>query len=82
MGSSLTLGPVEEADLVVFRRLFVDPTATGEFEWFGYRADRFRELERRWHEDGLIGDEALLTVAQEHSFCIGLVSWYWLVWLF
>jgi hypothetical protein len=37
MGSRVTLRPVEEADLVVFRRLFVDPTATGEFEWFGYR---------------------------------------------
>jgi RimJ/RimL family protein N-acetyltransferase len=75
MGSSVTLRPVEEADLDVFRRLFTDPTATGEFEWFGYRADRFRELERRWHEDGLMGVEACLTVASEDGACIGLVSW-------
>ncbi len=75
MDSSLTLRPVEEADLVVFRRLFTDPTATGEFEWFGYRVDRFRELERRWHEDGLMGAETILTVALEDSACIGLVSW-------
>jgi len=75
MGSSLMLRSVEEADLVVFRRLFIDPTATGEFEWFGYRADRFRELESRWHEDGLMGDETFLTVALGDNACIGLVSW-------
>ena len=49
MGSSVMLRPVEELDLVVFRRFLIDPTVTGEFEWFGYRADRIRELERRWH---------------------------------
>jgi len=76
MGSSVTLRPVEEADLVVFRRLFIDPTTAGEFGWFGYRADRFRKLERRWHEDGLMGDETFLTVALEDNVCIGLVTWH------
>ena len=75
MGSSVTLRPVQEADLDIFRWLFIDPTAMGDFEWFGYRTDRFRELERRWHEDGLMGDESLLTVALEDNACIGLVSW-------
>jgi RimJ/RimL family protein N-acetyltransferase len=71
----VTLRPVEESDLVVFQRLFMDPTAIGDFEWFGYRADRFRELERRWHEDGLMGDDAFLTVALADTTCIGLVNW-------
>jgi hypothetical protein len=70
----VTLRPVEEPDLAVFQRLFMDPTAAGDFEWFGYRAERFRELERRWHEDGLIGEETLLTVALAEGTCIGLVS--------
>jgi len=71
----VTLRPVEESDLAVFQRLFMDPTAAGDFEWFGYRAERFRELERRWREDGLMGEETLLTVALADSTCIGLVSW-------
>lgn len=53
MAPTVTLRLVEEDDLVVLGRLFVDPTVSGEFEWFGYRPERARELERRWKEDGL-----------------------------
>ena len=62
MASLVTLRLVEEGDLRLLGRLFVDPIATGEFEWFGHRADRLREIERRWQQDGLIGEESFLAV--------------------
>ena len=61
--------------MAVFGRVFVDSTASGEFEWFGYRTDRFKQIERRWQEDGLIGEESFLAVVLEDETCIGWVNW-------
>jgi RimJ/RimL family protein N-acetyltransferase len=73
------LRPVEEADLEQLVRLAWDPSATGEFQWFGFRMDKARETERRWHDDGLIGDESsFLAVAAGEAgdeACAGWVSW-------
>jgi RimJ/RimL family protein N-acetyltransferase len=55
--------------------MLVDPTATGEFEWFGHRADRLRDIERRWQDDGLIGEDSFLAVVLEDGPCIGWVNW-------
>ena len=33
-------------------------TAPGDYQWFGYRIATVKQLERRWYEDGLIGDES------------------------
>lgn len=75
MASLVTLRLVEEGDLRLLGRLFVDPIATGEFEWFGHRADRLREIERRWQQDGLIGEESFLAVTLDDGTCIGWVNW-------
>lgn len=75
MGSKVTLRPVEADDLPLLSRFLTDPVASGEFEWFGYRLSRVKNLERRWQEDGLIGEESFLVVALEDGTCIGWVNW-------
>jgi RimJ/RimL family protein N-acetyltransferase len=68
--------PVEGADLPQLLRMRWDAEATGEFQWFGYRIDDARRVERRWHEDGLIVSDAqsFLTVASDDD-CAGWVGW-------
>ena len=75
MGSTVRLRPVEAEDLPLLGRFLTDPKATGEFEWFGYRVSRIKELERRWHEDGLVGEESFLAISLEGGACIGWVNW-------
>jgi hypothetical protein len=61
--SRVRLRPVVESELADLVRLLWDPLAPGAFKWFGFRMKTAREIERRWHEDGLIGDESsFLTV--------------------
>jgi RimJ/RimL family protein N-acetyltransferase len=70
------LRPLEEADLPLLLRMRWDREATGEFEWFGYRMDDARRLERRWHEDGLIASDApsfLAVVSDDET--AGWLSW-------
>jgi RimJ/RimL family protein N-acetyltransferase len=76
MASQVVLRPIRREDLSLLGRLLVDPTATGEFQWFGYlQVPRLNDLERRWEEDGLIGDESFLAVSLEDGTCIGWVNW-------
>ena len=76
MGEPVSLRPVEEADLALFSRFFTDPSAPGEFEWFGFRTTRAKEIDRRWHEDGLFSqEESFLAVALEDGSCAGWVNW-------
>jgi RimJ/RimL family protein N-acetyltransferase len=72
----LRLRPVEESQLAPLLRLWWDPEVIGEFQWFGFRRDRARELERRWKEDGLIGeDSSFLAVMLDDGTCAGDVGW-------
>jgi len=76
VSNQVSLRPIEEVDLPLISRFQYDRSATGEFEWFGFRMPRAKELERRWHEDGLLGaDGAYLVVALEDGSCAGLVNW-------
>jgi RimJ/RimL family protein N-acetyltransferase len=75
MGSNVNLRPVGAEDLPLLVRFLTDPVASGEFEWFGYRVSRVKNLVRRWHEDGLIGEESFLVIALEDGTCIGWVNW-------
>ncbi len=76
MGHSVRLRPVQEADVTVLVRFFWDPTACGEFEWFGFRMADAHALERRWREDGLIGeDRSFLAVELDDGTCAGWVTW-------
>lgn len=48
----------------------------GEFQWFGFRVAKARELERRWAEDGLIGaDSSTLAIDVAAGSCVGAVGW-------
>lgn len=62
-------------DLPRLLRFLDDPHAAGEWQWFGFRTGRARELERRWSEDGLIGGEqSYLAVVAEDELA-GWVTW-------
>ena len=70
------LRPVESQDLGRLLELQWDPSAPGEFQWFGFRMDRVREFERRWQEDGLIGGAvSFLAIGLDDVGCAGWVSW-------
>jgi RimJ/RimL family protein N-acetyltransferase len=76
VGDLVKLRPVEEADLANLVRLLWDPAASGEFQFFGFRMADAREVERRWREDGLIGEErSFLAVELEDGSCAGWVGW-------
>jgi RimJ/RimL family protein N-acetyltransferase len=72
----VSLRPVQEADLALLSRFFTDPSAPGEFEWFGFRVRNAKEMESRWREDGLMGrEESFLVVAVEDGTCAGWMNW-------
>ena len=76
MTSGVRLGPIREEHLERLLHLRWDPEETGEFQWFGFRMDDAARLRRRWHEDGLIGEESsFLAVLLEDGACAGWVSW-------
>ena len=68
---------MEEAELSDLLRLMWDSESTGEFQWFGFRMGKARELERRWHEDGLLSDDkpSMLAVGVEDEPVAGWVTW-------
>lgn len=67
---------MEEHELDQLVRLLWDPEAPGEHQWFGFRMDKARDIERRWREDGLIGrDASFLAVGLEDGRCAGWVTW-------
>lgn len=70
------LKPVEERELADLVRFLCDEEASGEYEWFGFRMARVRDIERRWREDGLMGEESsFLSVGLEDGTCAGSVDW-------
>ena len=76
MSPVVTLRPVEQAELPALMRIHTDPSVPGEFQWFGFRVARARELERRWAEDGLIGpDSSTLAIALDDGTLAGVVTW-------
>jgi hypothetical protein len=58
VGDQVRLRPIEEHDLAHLVRLLWDPEAPGEYQWFGFRMDKVRDIERRWRDDGLIGEDS------------------------
>lgn len=76
MADPVSLRPVQESELVELVRLLWDPSAPGEFQWFGFRMPTVREVERRWHDDGLIGGaSSFLAVIIQDDTCAGWVTW-------
>jgi RimJ/RimL family protein N-acetyltransferase len=74
MDNSVVLRPVDEDGVRIVERLTQDPASTGEFAWFGWRAD-LRQYRRRWAEDGMLGEDGgfLLIVGDEDR--LGFVNW-------
>ncbi len=76
MEDGVRLRPVNESDLALLVRFEWDLDAVGEFQWFGFRMDKAREIERRWREDGLIGAEmSYLAVVVNDEALAGVVDW-------
>jgi RimJ/RimL family protein N-acetyltransferase len=76
VGAVVKLRPIVEADLPGLLRLLWEPDGPGEYQWFGFRMDDARELERRWRHDGLIGDDSsYLAVEDDDGACAGWVTW-------
>jgi RimJ/RimL family protein N-acetyltransferase len=71
--SQVTLRPVAERDLGLLARLFTDPAATGEFEWYGWQDSRW--LRRLWDDNGLLGDDGGTLMADHAGETLGFVSW-------
>ena len=71
------LRPVDEDDLAALLRFRWDPATAGEYQWFGFRIDDARALERRWQHDGLIGSDSasFLAVGGADGACAGWVTW-------
>lgn len=75
MDDVVTLRPVAEADLPELLRMLWDRTVTGEFQWFGFRVQTMKQLERRWHDDGLIGEQLSYLTVDVDGAVGGWVNW-------
>jgi [ribosomal protein S5]-alanine N-acetyltransferase len=65
---------VRADDLDPLERFATDPSAVGEFEWFGFSDPSARR--RLWEENGLLGAEAsILAVALPDDTFAGIVTW-------
>ena len=71
----VTLRPIEEAELRQLVRLVWDPAASGEYESFGFRMDWAAQLECRWQQDRLIGDDRSFLAVEASGECAGWVNW-------
>jgi ribosomal-protein-alanine N-acetyltransferase len=74
--AGLHLRPIEEQEVAQLVRLLWDPDGPGEHQWFGFRMDKARDIERRWRDDGLVGNgSSFLAVGLEDGICAGWVTW-------
>ncbi len=69
------LRPVAAGDLPRLLTLVHDADAAGEYLWVGHRVDRARHLERRWHDDGLIGEPQSYLSVTADDVLAGWVTW-------
>jgi RimJ/RimL family protein N-acetyltransferase len=70
----VTLVPVAEDDLALLYRLTSDPSATGDYEWFGWENPwKFR---RRWEDNGLLGDDSGVLMVRRGEDGLGFVAWH------
>jgi len=76
MTDLVRLRPIEESELADLLRCYWDLEVTGEFQWFGFRLAKAREVERRWAEDGLVGAQSgRLAVGLDDGGYAGDVDW-------
>lgn len=73
MDDQVSLRPVGEDDLPLLYRLTSDPTATGEYEWFGWQDPG--EFRRPWAENGLLGEDGGMLIVAKGAEALGLMNW-------
>jgi RimJ/RimL family protein N-acetyltransferase len=71
--NQVTLRPVVESDLDLLGRLFTDPAAAGDFEWYGWQDGRW--LRRKWEDNGLLGEDGGTLMTERAGETLGFVSW-------
>jgi RimJ/RimL family protein N-acetyltransferase len=71
---AVVLRPVRADDLALLERFATDPSAPGEFEWFGFNDPSAGR--RRWEQNGLLDAESsILAVALPDETFAGIVTW-------
>jgi RimJ/RimL family protein N-acetyltransferase len=73
MDDQLRLRPVGEDDLPLLYRLTSDPSATGEYEWFGWQDPG--EFRRPWAENGLLSEDGGMLIVAKGAESLGLMNW-------
>jgi RimJ/RimL family protein N-acetyltransferase len=73
MDDQLRLRAVGEDDLPLLYRLTSDPSATGEYGWFGWRDPG--EYRRPWEENGLLSDDDGVLVVAKAAESLGFMNW-------
>lgn len=73
MADQVALRPVSEDALSFLYRLTEDPTATGDFQWYGYHDPHVRR--RGWEQNGLLSDDGGTLLVTKDDDRLGLVSW-------
>jgi len=69
----LRLRPVGEDDLPLLYRLTSDPSATGEYGWFGWQDPGV--YRRPWEENGLLSDDDGMLVVAKGAESLGFMNW-------
>jgi RimJ/RimL family protein N-acetyltransferase len=73
MNAELRLRPVTEEDLTLLDKLYSDPAATGEHEWYGWMDTRW--LRRQWDENGMVGEDGGMLMVACGDDTLGFVTW-------
>lgn len=74
MDDEVTLRPLAEADLAILERLTQEPTATGEFAWFGWH--KLAQYRQSWADNRLISDDDGILLVVRGEDRLGIVSWH------
>jgi RimJ/RimL family protein N-acetyltransferase len=67
------LRPADEADVTFLRQLFQEPELIGEFEWTGWGDPH--DWQRRWEENGLVGQDFGVFLVVLEGERLGLVNY-------
>jgi RimJ/RimL family protein N-acetyltransferase len=73
MSDALELRPAAEADVPMLEKLTQDPTATGDFAFFGYYDPR--RWRRAWAENELLGPDGGVLAIVSGPDRVGFVNW-------
>jgi RimJ/RimL family protein N-acetyltransferase len=73
VNSSLKLRPVAEDDLPLVARLYSDPEATGDHEWFGWEETHW--IRGGWDDHQLLAADSGVLIVEVDGLPAGVVTW-------